>query len=530
MVRVAHDLVPDVIGSSFGCCRDGCGIRLCGFGRGAKSITHRAAARGARVHKLLRGAGVAQRLRGGRGCNSCCRLVHGQAHGTGHFVGGRAVALHVGVIVVRVVHSQRRGIAAVGHGGDGCAGHPRPAVRQADVCQRLRRVIGHGARGRDGHRGRGGLVHGQAHGTGHFVGGRAVALHVGVIVVRVVHSQRRGIAAVGHGGDGCAGHPRPAVRQADVCQRLRRVIGHGARGRDGHRGRGRLCDVETQGLGSLRAVRPLVVGGIRQRQHHIVAADVRAAVVRGHAVERARRHGRGLCLAGVGLGGDGRGGHGGLADSNCDFCRLRVGVVRVAHDLVPDVIGSGFGAGGDGCGIRFSGFGCGTDGVLHLTSGRFAGNGHKRLFRAVICTIVRGDGGRDSIRLVDRHGHFLGSLLIDGCPRRRYDNICFAIHRNLLDGQRAGRGIHFDVIRTAILHSVADRAAARCWSGHAGDYLLVRVAVGDGHVFGGNGLVTLCDIQVAILIGNDIVRCNICIVFFYDSSGCCDRAGICKVV
>ena len=65
MIFISHDLVPDIVGSGVGGCRDGCGIRLCGFGCGAESVLHRTAVSFSGFYKLLRGAGVGKSL--------CCR-------------------------------------------------------------------------------------------------------------------------------------------------------------------------------------------------------------------------------------------------------------------------------------------------------------------------------------------------------------------------------------------------------------------------------------------------------------------------
>ena len=133
------------------------------------------------------------------------------------------------------------------------------------------------------------------------MGGRVIARHAGIIVVGVVHSQRRVIAAVDHGGHGGIRHPCPAVGQGHICQRLIRAIGHGLRGRNGHGGRFGLCDLEGRHQGHAVTVRPLVVGGVLERQHNGVFAHSRAALVQRNFVNPALRHIRGQLSARVGL-------------------------------------------------------------------------------------------------------------------------------------------------------------------------------------------------------------------------------------
>ena len=77
-------------------------------------------------------------------------------------------------------------------------------------------------------------------------------------------------------------------------------------------------------------------------------------------------------------------------------------MIIVTHCLVPHIVGSGVGCCRDGCGILFSCFGLGAEGILHRAAGRFTFNGHKRLLRPVVGAIVRGDGGGCAIRLVHR--------------------------------------------------------------------------------------------------------------------------------
>ena len=163
-------------------------------------------------------------------------------------------------------------------------------------------------------------------------------------------------------------------------------------------------------------------------------------------------------------------------------------MIRIAFCLVPDIIGSGIGSCRDGCGIK--GF-IRRDLVL---------GGRGILYRAVvggtgIDQCLRGAGvgqglgcwrshGRGS--LVDRHIHVLGRLCV-GRGFRRCDSNNRAA--SLQDGQCAGVFIHSHGVAT--LDRIADCTATRGGFGHTGADALVRVAVGGGHIRGGNGLCLL---------------------------------------
>ena len=98
-----------------------------------------------------------------------------------------------------------------------------------------------------------------------------------------------------------------------------------------------------------RHLRELLVGQLRDRSRR--AADARLD-----------RHGAGSRVARHGNRNGGRGAAaaaGTSLDSHGHAGRCGVAVVLVAHDLVPDVIGSGVGFCRDGCGIKVIGWSCG---------------------------------------------------------------------------------------------------------------------------------------------------------------------------
>ena len=69
-------------------------------------------------------------------------------------------------------------------------------------------------------------------------------------------------------------------------------------------------------------------------------------------------------------------------------------MIRISYGFVPYIVGPRIVCCRDRCGIRLCGFGCGAEGVLHFATGRFTCYSNQRLFRAVIGSIIRGDGGR----------------------------------------------------------------------------------------------------------------------------------------
>ena len=94
-------------------------------------------------------------------------------------------------------------------------------------------------------------------------------------------------------------------------------------------------------------------------QHHVPAdffhAPVQVSQLRRHTVQRP------LLYSGLRL------------SSRRDRNRNRlqrniIKVICIPDDLVPDIIGSHVGSGGDGCGIRLCSFGHGAQGVLHRTA------------------------------------------------------------------------------------------------------------------------------------------------------------------
>ena len=90
MVFISLNLIPDIVGSGVGGCRDGCGIRLCCFSCGAEGVLHLAAGGFACGHKLLRRAVIGQRL--GFRCfrYNCCFFCN-----IGKGVGGRRRDLRI---------------------------------------------------------------------------------------------------------------------------------------------------------------------------------------------------------------------------------------------------------------------------------------------------------------------------------------------------------------------------------------------------------------------------------------------------
>ena len=75
MIVIALNFVPNIVGSDFGSCRDGCGIRLCSSICIAEGVPQLAACCYTSGHKLLCGTGVGQSLRlrcfGYNGCFLC---------------------------------------------------------------------------------------------------------------------------------------------------------------------------------------------------------------------------------------------------------------------------------------------------------------------------------------------------------------------------------------------------------------------------------------------------------------------------
>ena len=178
------------------------------------------------------------------------------------------------------------------------------------------------------------------------------------------------------------------------------------------------------------------------------------------------------------------------------------------------MVGPGVGRRGDGCApaVRRRVGRVRTEGILHRAARQRRGiHGHQRRLGPVVRVIIRGNGGGGGIRLADRHGHFLGRLRIGRGCRCRHDDIGFAVRRDLLDRQRAGGVVHGDVVPAAVLDGVADRAAACRGRGHAGADALVRVAVGGGHIVGGDGLHVLRrDGQRAVCIADAVVAARGC--------------------
>ena len=198
-------------------------------------------------------------------------------------------------------------------------------------------------------------------------------------------------------------------------------------------------------------------------------------------------------------------------------------MIVVADDLIPDVIGSRVGLLGDGCGIRFSGFGCGAEGVLHRAARqRRVIHSHQRLLRPVEVAVIRGDGGRDRVRLIDGHGHFFGCLCVGAGLRCRYNDIGFSVCRNRLDVQRAGGSIYLDIVSAAFLDRIADVSTACRRIGHSGADALIRVAIGGGHIFSRDCLCALvADRQGAVCIADRVIITRSC-------AGSNDVIGACR--
>ena len=129
--------------------------------------------------------------------------------------------------------------------------------------------------------------------------------------------------------------------------------------------------------------------------------------------------------------------------------------------------------------------------MWHFAACRLTSHSHKRLIHPIISTAVRSNRSCYSIRFVDRHGHFFGRLCICIGFCRSYNDGCGT---DLLDRQRTGRGVHVDVLRATILDCVADCAFA---VGRSRNFL-VRVAVVDGYISGGNGLRCLVTFKIRI--------------------------------
>ena len=181
-------------------------------------------------------------------------------------------------------------------------------------------------------------------------------------------------------------------------------------------------------------------------------------------------------------------------------------MILITHHLVPYIVGSGFGFGRDGCGIRLCRCGCGAEGVLHLAAGGFAGHGHKRFLRSIVGAVVGGDGGGDGVLLANGYGHVFGRLRIGSSFRCRDSDVSFAVCRNFLDRQCAGGGIHVDVVSAAFLDRIADVSTACRRIGHSGADALIRVAIGGGHIFSRDCLCALvADRQRAVCIADRVI-------------------------
>ena len=119
------------------------------------------------------------------------------------------------------------------------------------------------------------------------------------------------------------------------------------------------------------------------------------------------------------------------------------------------------------------------------------GGGHRRVGRAVVDLVLGCHVGGDGL-LADRDLHILGCLGVGAGIRRRNGDVGLAVLRHSLDLEPAVGGC-LDVALAAGLDGVADRAAALRGLGHASANDLVRVAVGGGHVLGGDDLLLLGD-------------------------------------
>ena len=70
-------------------------------------------------------------------------------------------------------------------------------------------------------------------------------------------------------------------------------------------------------------------------------------------------------------------------DLNNYVVNCRIIMISITNNLKPDIIGSGVGFCGDGCGIRLCGFICVTEGVIESASGDFPGS-NQCLWLAVV--------------------------------------------------------------------------------------------------------------------------------------------------
>ena len=93
VVGVAHGLIPYIIGSGVGSCRDGCGIRLCCFGCVAEGVLHLTACGRSCCHKFLRLSVIGQRLSRRRGHGG-----RGLGNGHGHILTREFIVIVAGVL------------------------------------------------------------------------------------------------------------------------------------------------------------------------------------------------------------------------------------------------------------------------------------------------------------------------------------------------------------------------------------------------------------------------------------------------
>ena len=138
-------------------------------------------------------------------------------------------------------------------------------------------------------------------------------------------------------------------------------------------------------------------------------------------------------------------------------------MVIITLYFIPNIIGSGVGGGGDGCGIKAvirRGFVLRGHGVVHCTADSFARDCHKRLSRAVICAVICGDGGRDCIRLINSQTHGRSHRIVVGCVLRRKDRFRVVFSRIAYAGGVGvpPRPFAWDVARTGQVN-VGERLA-----------------------------------------------------------------------
>ena len=205
-------------------------------------------------------------------------------------------------------------------------------------------------------------------------------------------------------------------------------------------------------------------------------------------------------------------------------------MIRVSHNLIPYIVDSRVGAGGDVLAPavirRRGGNGVLAEGVPHRATCCCTRDGNKRLLRAVVGSVVRGDSSWSAVCLADRHDHVLGrqQAVISLC--RCYSDIGFAIRRrNCLDCQRAGRSVHIDIVLAAALDRVTNRTFTLCRVCHAGTDRLVGVTICCGHIGSCDGLrclntnhnrscracVLVCRSCIADFVGSGSQSCDLCL-------------------